>query len=356
MLLPYGDTPNPRRFTAWVNWTLIALNVLVYVLITLPLGMLAPSPDDPALGQYVEMLRDRGIHGAALVAAVNQLSAYDLFVFDHGYKPALPELGDLFWAMFLHANFAHIAGNMLFLWIFGDNVEHRLGRVQYLFAYLGSGAVATLAFSVIAGPSMVPLVGASGAISGVLGLYFVFFPRNLVKVFVFFFPFLFDTFLVPARWVLGFFVVIDNLLPLLVGSQSGVAYGAHLGGFVAGVLGAWAWNQHEAAVPDARPEDRGPVEEPSLREVADDAERLAREGRAPDAMALVRRGLVRASGGPDRARLLLVLGLLRLDAGEVTAAYHNLLDALEHEPDPTTEHRIRRALALIAIRGRQLWQ
>jgi membrane associated rhomboid family serine protease len=290
-----------------------------------------------------------------LVAAVHQLSAYDLFVFTHGYQPAQPELGDLLWAMFLHANFAHIAGNMLFLWIFGDNVEHRLGRFQYLFAYLASGAVATLAFAVIAGPSTTPLIGASGAISGVLGFYFVFFPRNLVKVFVFFFPFLFDTFLIPARWVLGFFVVVDNLLPLLVGSQSGVAYGAHLGGFVAGLIGAAVWNQRESVVRDPEHGAATPAEPPGALEIADVAERLAREGRGAEAMSLVRRGLARAPGGPDRARLLLVLGLLRFEAGEVTAAYHNFLDALEEEPDPATENRVRRALALIAIRGRHLW-
>jgi membrane associated rhomboid family serine protease len=354
VLLPYADTPNPRRFSAWVNWALIALNVLVYVFITLPLGVQAPSPEDPAFGAYVEMLRDRGVQGTALVTAVHQLSAYDLFVFTHGYKPAQPETSDLFSAMFLHANFAHVAGNMLFLWIFGDNVEHRLGRLQYLFAYLVSGAAATLAFAIFAGPSMVPLVGASGAISGVLGFYFVFFPRNLVKVFVLFFPFLIDTFLVPARWVLGFYVVVDNLLPLLVGSQTGVAYGAHLGGFAAGAIGAWAWNQRESALPAAEPDSRG-RELVVAREIADEAESLAREGRGREAMVLVRRGLIRARAGPDRARLLLVLGLLRLEAGEVTAAYHNLLDALEQEPDLETEHRVRRALALIAIRGRQLW-
>ena len=355
MLFPYGDTPNPRRFTAWVNWTLIGLNVFVYVFVALPLGAQTPSPDDPALIAYVDMLRQQGLRGSALVAAVSHLSAYDLFVFAHGYKPAQPQLNDLLSAMFLHANFAHVAGNMLFLWIYGDNVEHRLGRLPYLFAYLTSGAVATYAFSVIAGSSMTPLVGASGAISGVLGFYFVFFPRNLVKVFVMFFPFLIDTFLIPARWVIGFFVVVDNLLPVLVGSQTGVAYGAHLGGFVAGAVGALVWDRIKWGEPRDTREEPERVELLVARDIASEAERLAREGQTAAALALVRRGLARPLAAGDRARLLYVLGLLRLDHGELTAAYHNFLDALEHDPDPETETRIRKALSMITIRGRQLW-
>jgi hypothetical protein len=139
--------------------------------------------------------------------------------------------------MFLHGGWLHLAGNMLFLYIFGDNVEYRLGSLRYLFAYLGAGAAATLFFALFVPGSQVPLIGASGAISGILGFYFVWFPRNQVKVFVFLFPLLMTHVLISARLVLGFYLLVDNLLPFLItGSQGGgVAHGAHIGGFLAGM-------------------------------------------------------------------------------------------------------------------------
>jgi membrane associated rhomboid family serine protease len=126
---------------------------------------------------------------------------------------------------------------MLFLWIYGDNVENRLGRFGYLLAYIGSGVAATLFFAIFVPGSDVPMVGASGAISGVLGFYYLWFPRNQVKVFIFLFPFIMNTFLLPARLVLGLYLLLDNLIPFLVnsGTATGVAHGAHIGGFVAGL-------------------------------------------------------------------------------------------------------------------------
>lgn len=232
MFLPVGDTPNPVGFRAWVNWALMGLNVAIYVLISLPLSGTPVDPADPALRDWVQSLAPHGIPVQQLLAGA---TAYDLFTFAWGYKPAAPQVGDLFASMFLHGGFLHLAGNMLMLWIYGDNIEHRLGRLPYLLVYLGSGAAATLFYAAFAADSMVPLVGASGAISGVLGMYFLWFPRNRVKLFVAFFPFFLDVLLVPARLVLGVFVVIDNLLPILVGGGGGVAYGAHLGGFAAGL-------------------------------------------------------------------------------------------------------------------------
>jgi hypothetical protein len=109
--------------------------------------------------------------------------------------------------------------------------------VPYLLAYLGAGLAATLFFTLIVPNSQIPMLGASGAISGVLGFYFLWFPRNRIKVFVFLFPFIVTTILIPSRIVLGVFLVIDNLLPFLTNSAegSGVAYGAHIGGFMAGL-------------------------------------------------------------------------------------------------------------------------
>ncbi|MEL6189343.1 MAG: rhomboid family intramembrane serine protease, partial [Myxococcota bacterium] len=237
MFLPIGDRYNPEEFTPWVNYALIAANVAVFVLISWPLSSQGVDPRDPLALEYLRVLRDSLPPGTVPNAVQN---AYELFVFEWGFKPARPEAVDLLSSMFLHGDVMHLAGNMLFLWIYGDNAEFRLGRATYLLVYLGTGVVATLTFAMFAASSVVPLVGASGAISGVLGLYFIFFPRNEVKVFIFLFPFIMQTIWIRARWVLGFYVIVDNILPFVSGASSNVAYGAHLGGFFAGLAVAWA--------------------------------------------------------------------------------------------------------------------
>jgi membrane associated rhomboid family serine protease len=234
MFLPVGDIPNPKS-TPYVNYVLMGLSIAVFILITLPLSTTRPDVNDPLLLDY---LRTFGGGGPWPVQAIyERVSAYDLVVFKYGYRPAEASVLTMFSAMFLHANWMHLTGNMLFLWIFGDNVEHRLGHIGYLLAYLGTGLAATFFFSIFVPESQVPMIGASGAISGVLGCYFVWFPRNQVKVFVFLFPLIMTTILVSARIVLGFFLLIDNLLPFLLTSSQGggVAHGAHIGGFLAGI-------------------------------------------------------------------------------------------------------------------------
>lgn len=233
MLLPVGDLPNPKS-TPLVNYALMGLNIVVFILVTLPLASARPDINDPLL---VEYLRTFGGGGPWSVQDVyRHVSAYDLTVFQYGYRPAEPSLISVFSAMFLHGSGMHLAGNMLFLWIFGDNVEHRLGHVGYLVTYLLAGLAATLFFGLFVPGSQVPLIGASGAISGVLGCYFLWFPKNQVKIFIFLFPFVMTTVLISARWVLGFYLLIDNLLPFLATSQQGggVAHGAHIGGFLGG--------------------------------------------------------------------------------------------------------------------------
>ncbi len=242
MLLPIGDTPNPRG-TPYVNYLLLGINIAVYLLITLPLSASHPNPADPALQAYVRAIPQ--YWNLPVSELLRHISAYTLFIFTHGFKPADPSMVDLFSSMFLHAGFFHLAGNMLFLWIYGDNVEHRLGSLNYLFAYLATGMAATLFFMLFQLDSVTPMIGASGAISGVLGLYFLWFPRNKVRVFALLFPFFMDVILLPARWVLGFFLVIDNLLPFLFasGRGGGVAHGAHIGGFLAGLGIAYTLNR-----------------------------------------------------------------------------------------------------------------
>jgi membrane associated rhomboid family serine protease len=238
MFLPIGDTPNPPG-RAYVNWALIGLNVVVFLFVSLPLMSAQPDLNNPLLIDYLNAVGARGNIPVEMI--LRQVSAYDLFVFEFGYRPAVASLPTLFSAMFLHAGWMHLLGNMLFLYIFGDNVEHRLGRFKYLLTYLAAGVAAALFFALFAPNSQLPMIGASGAISGVLGLYFVWFPRNRVKTFVFFFPFIMQTLLIPCRFVLGFYLVVDNLLPFLLrGSEGGgVAHGAHIGGFLAGLGIAW---------------------------------------------------------------------------------------------------------------------
>jgi membrane associated rhomboid family serine protease len=150
------------------------------------------------------------------------------------------ETATLVTSQFLHAGWFHLLGNMLYLWIFGNNVEDRLGRVGFLLFYLAGGVLAGLSQVAIDPTSTIPTIGASGAIAAVLGAYFVFFPRARVTSLVFlgFFYQLID---VPAVIVLGFWFVlqvIDGLASLGMTEAGGVAVFAHIGGFVAGALAA----------------------------------------------------------------------------------------------------------------------
>lgn len=239
VFLPIGDTPNPR-FTPWVNYGLIAANVLIFLALV-GLTSVAADANDPDLQAYLRVLQaERGASISQLQLLARQMSAYDLMIWQWGVRPSDPGVLQVFTAMFLHGGWMHLAGNMLFLWIYGDNVEHRLGRLGYLGFYLGTGVLASLGDVMLRWGSDVPSVGASGAISGVLGAYFLWFPENRVRVFVAFFPFFFRIVEIGARWVLGFYLVFNNLLPLLLsgGESGGVSYGAHIGGFVAGAAGA----------------------------------------------------------------------------------------------------------------------
>jgi len=299
-VLPVGDYPNPPR-AQWMTRILVGINVAIHLFVTMPLENQGLTQEDvsgnvEALEEMwewqEEFARRQGLSKAQWLGT---LTRYDLFVYKTGgYKPGDPSLLSLFLCMFLHAGFAHIFGNMLFLWIYGDNVEYRLGKFMYLLWYLATGAAATLSFAIMAGDSLVPLVGASGAISGVLGFYLIWFPHNYIKIFLFF-PF-FGIFPIRAFWVLGVYVVFENLLPLLSDQGGNVAYGAHLGGFVAGAVLALLYNTLKGAQPVPRPDrftgyrpGTGPAE-PRWREVASEPvdagsefESAVREGRMESA-------------------------------------------------------------------------
>ena len=388
MILPLGDEPNPRGVPV-VTYGLILANCAAYLFVTLPLSFMRPDIGDPAVLEYVRAVLEtmsRPLSQRGFQAIAGGLTQYDLFVFQWGFRPAAPQALDLFTAMFLHGGLFHLAGNMLFLWIFADNVEHRLGRVRFLAAYLGTGVAATLFHTLLASQSLLPLLGASGAISGVLGFYFIWFPRNRVRL-LFFFYFFVRVFHVPARWVLGFYVIVDNLLPFLasVGTQGGgVAYGAHLGGFLGGLAVGWGINRRSVLI---RPADFGTpglsgaapppgrslvtlIEEGNYEEAATryfalpavETRRLlserhslvfgrwmAAKGHARAALVLFQRHLRDYPVGPGAADAHVGAGLLQLRAfSQPTAAYQHLVEALGLDPSPKTEALARQGLAQIA--------
>ena len=140
--------------------------------------------------------------------------------------------------MFLHGGIAHILGNMWFLWIFGDNVESTLGHKRYALFYILCGVVAALCQVLMNPESQIPMVGASGAIAGVLGLYMIRFPQARVHVFIFIIIF-FTTIRVPASFVLGFWFfnqLTNGMGSLGLDTSGGVAWFAHVGGFITGIM------------------------------------------------------------------------------------------------------------------------
>jgi membrane associated rhomboid family serine protease len=393
MFLPLGDEPNPRGVPV-VTYTLIGLNIAVFLFVTLPLSAVRPALDDPALAEYLRAIGPRLSGRMELAALLQQVSAYDLVVFSYGFRPADPSVIALLTALFLHGGFMHLAGNMLFLWIYGDNVEHRLGPARYLVAYLGTGVLATLSHAVLDLESTVPMVGASGAISGVLGFYFIWFPRNRVRLWIMLFPIFMNVVYAPARLVLGMYLIVDNLLPFLVtrgAGGGGVAYGAHIGGFLGGLAYAWWSARREVG---RRPEDFEPDPDPAepafdpdpssvrgVRQLIAAGEHgraaaeyfrlsaartarlllpgdsigfgrwLANNGHPDAALVVYQRHLRDYPLGPYAAEAHLGAGLVQLHArDQPTAAYQHLAAVLDADPHPETEGYARRALTEIAAR------
>lgn len=164
-------------------------------------------------------------------------------------------------SMFMHGSLAHIAGNMLFLWIFGDNMEDALGKARFMLFYLACGVLAALAQVITAPFSQIPMVGASGAIAGVLGGYLLLYPKARVDV-LFIFVIFFKIFTIPAWLILGLWFAMQVFGGIgSVANMGGVAYWAHAGGFVAGAALAYPlwkrlggqgfWHRHEGHPPHA---------------------------------------------------------------------------------------------------------
>ncbi|GMQ77236.1 MAG: rhomboid family intramembrane serine protease [Gammaproteobacteria bacterium] len=176
-----------------------------------------------------------GEHGGQ--QAVYALGAIPAVIFGHARLPAdiamVPPLATVFTSMFLHGGWLHLIGNMLYMWIFANNVEDSMGHLRFIVFYLLAGVVAVLAQSLPDTSSQVPMIGASGAISGVLGAYLMLFPRARVLVLI---PlgFILKTVYLPAAVVLGFYFVLQVVMTAIAPEGGGVAFAAHLGGFVAG--------------------------------------------------------------------------------------------------------------------------
>ncbi len=143
----------------------------------------------------------------------------------------------LFSSMFLHGGFFHLAGNMLYLWIFGDNIEDQLGHLKFFVFYILCGLAASLLYIATTPNSQIPMVGASGAIAGVLGAYLIRFPKARILTLIFF-GFFIRIVAIPALYVLGFWFIIQLLfaLPSIGSTSGGVAFFAHVGGFLAGIV------------------------------------------------------------------------------------------------------------------------
>ena len=390
MFLPLGDAPNPRG-TPFLTYALIGANCAAYLLLTLPLSATPVDPGDPALAEYLQVLRRTIPRVPSVEELLRHTSAYDLFVFRNGFRPAAPDLGTLFTSIFLHANFLHLFGNMLFLWIYGDNVEKRLGGLSFLFWYMATGVAATLSHAFFAFDSPLPVIGASGAISGVLGFYFLWFPHNKVRLLIVFFPLFMNVIMVPARVVLGFYLLVDNVLPFLFVrdvSGGGVAYGAHIGGFLAGLAVAWVMDRRQVTgrpdeyrrpltIPPEPAESPATAISPALargdharaaevyfalpaeatRRLLTPEESLAladwlRQNEHPQAaLTVYRRHLRDYPRGPGAAEAHVGAGLVQLMAlGQATPAYQHFLEALDLDPSPETAMRARDGLEAIAAR------
>lgn len=169
----------------------------------------------------------------------------EAFIFTYALVPAQVDFSNyttflpFITSMFLHGGILHIASNMLFLWVFGDNVEAHLGHIQYLFLYLLSGIVGGIAQYILMSSSQIPMLGASGAVAGALGAYFVLFPHSKIKTLVPFFGFI-SLVNIPASIMLGYWFVLQIIsgvttLPFSM-ETGGVAFFAHIGGFITGLI------------------------------------------------------------------------------------------------------------------------
>ncbi|MCA9258153.1 MAG: rhomboid family intramembrane serine protease [Planctomycetales bacterium] len=224
MFFPISDDDRALVKPAYVTWTLFALNLAAF----------AYQLNHPEFTYGYSVIPYEITRATDLVGEVQIIISPSEVMSVPQTPGPQPIFLTLLFSMFMHGGWAHLGGNMLFLWIFGDNVEHRFGHLPFLLFYLLSGLAASAAQIALDLDSYVPMLGASGAISGVLGAYLVLFPHNRVHAIVFLY-----VVSVPAWTVIGMWAITQVLHgygSLRIEAQGGVAYAAHVGGFAAGLL------------------------------------------------------------------------------------------------------------------------
>ncbi|TDH29197.1 rhomboid family intramembrane serine protease [Segetibacter sp. 3557_3] len=233
MFLPIGDDNRDRKITPFINYLLIALNIFVFIYWQ-------------GIGSNVPFTFAYAAVPAEILTASDIVTRPEIVTDALGNQVELPGLQPtpipvfftLVSSMFMHGGIAHLFGNMLFLWVFGDNLENVLGHLKYLMFYLLCGILAGLShvFSTVILPQsmLIPSLGASGAISGVMGGYLLLFPRRGVHVWIFLFVITLPAFLVVGIWFV--FQLLNGLGTLGGQEGGGIAYAAHIGGFIFGLL------------------------------------------------------------------------------------------------------------------------
>ncbi len=336
LMLPIKDLPPNRerdhRPLPTATIALLVANIGIFLFITLPIMNAGPN-------------------------------VYHEFVVRYGFRATEPSLSTILSALFLHGGWLHVLGNMFTLWIFGPAVEAKLGRVRFLLAYLMLGVVASLTYGALNQHSSIPLLGASGAIFGILGLYFLWFPLRRIRTFLMIL-WLFRFAELPARLVLGITLVVYNIIPFLLDSQTGVAYSAHLGGFAGGLLLAWAW-QYNASAPQSRPtfvptgsaekalahySDLAPHERAALPAdtIFELADGLSSAEHVAQALAVLQRFIATHPTDPALHRAHLRAGVLHWEHFQKpTPAYQHMLTVLDLAPDSAEAQEARKLLRAI---------
>ncbi len=256
-MLPLKDY-NPTSTRSIVVPIIIAINVIVFFFWQ-PFSIGATSADqqhEQVAKQVIFFSCHASIpyelsHGHNLASAPPAVESADIqqdvFVEQH-FCPHKNVWLSILYTMFLHGGLLHIGGNMLFLWIFGNNIEDKLGKVKFIIFYLLCGLIATYAQTLVSPSSGVPQIGASGAIAGVLGAYIVLFPRARIRTLFFFFLIFFLD--VPAVVLLGLWFALQLLQGVgPAATTGGVAYMAHVGGFIAGMVLLFVFRPRNTAPP-----------------------------------------------------------------------------------------------------------
>lgn len=223
-MFPLGDDNSERIGIPFVNYALIALNILVFLLL-----QQAGYNDHFTYAFSLvprEIMTGQDLAGTQLIRDMTGEVVGRITLEPTPFSVYLTFLS----SMFMHGGIMHIAGNMLFLWIFGDNIESRIGHIRYLVFYLICGFLAAIGQILMDTGSTIPMLGASGAISGVMGGYILLFPHNRVRAIIFN---IITT--VPSYVAVGLWIALQVVQSFLSGGEGGVAYAAHIGGFVGGL-------------------------------------------------------------------------------------------------------------------------